>query len=29
MPFEATCKSVDLKENQEINQGIQNVSQTK
>ena len=29
MPFEATCKSIDLKENQEINQGIQNVSQTK
>ena len=29
MPFEATCKSVDLKENQEINQEIQNVSQTK
>ena len=29
MPFEATCKSVDLKEKHEINQGIQNVSQTK
>ena len=29
MPFEATCKSVNLNENQEINQGIQNVSQTK
>ena len=29
MPFEATYKSIDLKENQEINQGIQNVSQTK
>ena len=29
MPFEATYKSIDLKENQKINQGIQNVSQTK
>ena len=29
MPFEATCKSVNLNKNQEINQGIQNVSQTK
>ena len=29
MPFEATCKSIDLKENQKINQGTQNVSQTK
>ena len=29
MPFEATCKSVDLKKNVEINQGTQNVSQTK
>ena len=29
MPFEATCKSVDLKETQEINQEIQSVSQTK
>ena len=29
MPFEATYKSVNLNKNQEINQGIQNVSQTK
>ena len=29
MPFEATCKSIDLKDNLKINQGIQNVSQTK
>ena len=29
MPFEATYKSIDSKENQKINQGIQNVSQTK
>ena len=29
MPFEATCKSVNFNENQEINQGKQNVSQTK
>ena len=29
MPFEATCKSVNENKNQEINQGIQNVSQTK
>ena len=29
MPFEATCKSFDLEESQEINQGTQNVFQTK
>ena len=29
MPFEATCISINLKDKEEINQGIQNVSQTK
>ena len=29
MPFEATCKSVDIKYNQTINQEIQSVSRTK
>ena len=29
MPFEATCRSIDIKYNQTINQEIQSVSQTK
>ena len=29
MPFEATCRSVDLRDDQNINQEIQSVSQTK